>query len=288
MRTLARMTRVAIVTDSTSTLPIEVVESFGIRIVPVQVVISGHHLNEGIEITPERIAAALRDRVPVSTSRPAPAHFLEVYRAAADAGAEHVVSAHMSSELSGTCEAAALASEKSPIPVSVVDSRSVVLGLGFAVVAGARLAASGGDGEAVADRVRSVAMRSRVFFYVDTLDYLRMGGRIGATGRLIGQALAVKPILHLDNGRVKPLEKVRTTSKAISRLEELAVAAAGSAPSSVGVQHLDALERAEEMAARLRQRLPNAKVTVGDVGAVVGSHVGPGTLAVVVSPDPQA
>ncbi|MDP4014345.1 MAG: DegV family protein [Candidatus Nanopelagicales bacterium] len=278
------MHRVAVVTDSTSTLPFEVVRELGIRVVPVHVVVGGHSFDEGVEITPDRVAEALRDRVAVSTSRPTPAHFLDVYQDAADAGAEQIVSAHMSAELSGTCEAAVLAAEKSPVPVSVVDSRSVVLGLGFAVAAGARLAALGEDAEVVADRISSVARRSHVLFYVDTLDYLRRGGRVGPAGRLIGHALAVKPILRLEDGRVQPMEKVRTTSKAIARLEELAVAAAASGPSLVGVQHLDAMDRASHLAERLRDRLPDADVKLGDVGAVVGSHVGPGTLAVVVSP----
>lgn len=255
--------------------------------VPVQVIVAGHSYDEGVEITPERVATAMREKVPVSTSRPAPVRFADAYRRIADAGADAVVSAHMSSELSGTYDAAVLAADRARVPTTVVDSRSVVMGLGFAVAAGAELAQQGGDAEDVARRIKTVAGDSRVLFYVDSLEYLRRGGRIGSAGRWIGQALAMKPILHLADGRVEPLEKVRTANKAILRLEDLAVTVGQVGPCRVAVQHLDSEGRALDLADRLRQRLPGTEVLVCDVGAVVGCHVGPGTVAVVVSPVPS-
>ena len=129
------------------------------------------------------------------------------------------------------------------------------------------------------------ARGASVFFYVDTLEYLRRGGRIGPAAKLLGSALAVKPLLHLVDGRITPLEKVRTTSKAIARLEEIAVERATGQVADLAVHHLANEARARVLAARLRERLPEAgEIVVGEVGAVVGAHVGPGMLAVVVAP----
>ena len=122
------------------------------------------------------------------------------------------------------------------------------------------------------------------YFYVDTLDYLRRGGRIGAAQALFGSALAVKPLLQLEGGRIEPLEKVRTASKAIARLEEIAADRAGGAPVDIAVHHLAAPDRASALADRLRNRVPGlADLHVSEVGAVIGAHTGPGLLGVVVS-----
>lgn len=120
---------------------------------------------------------------------------------------------------------------------------------------------------------------------MDTLDYLRRGGRIGAAQALLGSALAVKPLLRLGGGRIEPLEKVRTASKAIARLEEIVVERAAAGPVDIAVHHLAAAERAEALADRLRRRVPGlAELLVSEVGAVIGAHTGPGLLGVVLSP----
>jgi DegV family protein with EDD domain len=129
-----------------------------------------------------------------------------------------------------------------------------------------------------------VAARCRMFFSLDSLERLRRGGRIGAAAALFGTALAVKPLLHVTQGRILPLEKVRTTARAAQRLVELAAAAAGEGPVDVAVQHLAAATRAEDLAARLRDRLDVARLLVSEVGAVIGAHVGTGLLGVVVLP----
>ena len=129
------------------------------------------------------------------------------------------------------------------------------------------------------------AESSTAVFYVDTLEHLRRGGRIGAASALLGSALAVKPLLHLVDGQIQPLEKVRTSARAISRLEELAVERAGAATVDLAVHHLANGDRAGALAGRLRTRLQGIdELVVSEVGAVVGAHVGPGMLAVVVSP----
>jgi DegV family protein with EDD domain len=276
--------RVAVVTDSTAYLPADLVASHDIRVVPVQVVVDGQPYDEGTQITPGEVAAALRDWSVVSTSRPSPERFATAYLEAAEQGATAIVSAHLSGDMSGTYDAAVLASKDSPVPVVCVDTRTVAMAMGFAVLAGAHAAAAGAEVDAVADAVRTTAASSHALFYVDTLDYLRRGGRIGAATALVGQALAVKPILHLVDGRVTPLEKVRTTSRALARLEELVVERAAGRPCDVAVHHLDSASRAEALAGRLISRLTDSRVLVSEVGAVVGAHVGPGMVAVGVVP----
>jgi len=276
--------RVVVVTDSTAYLPDGLADELSVRVVPLQVVLGGRSGAEGSEVTPAQVAAALAAWVPVSTSRPTPAEFAAVYREALAGGASGVVSLHLSRELSGTWDSARLAAaEVGAESVRVVDSRSAAMGLGFAVLAAAQAAAAGGGPEEVYAAAVGTAERTTTLFYVDTLEHLRRGGRIGAAQALLGTALSVKPILHVREGRIVPLEKVRTVSKGIARLEALAVAAADGGPADVAVHHLAAAQRAALLAERLRTRLPQVgQFYASEVGAVVGAHVGPGVLGVVV------
>jgi DegV family protein with EDD domain len=276
---------VAIVTDSSAYLPPDQVARHDITIVPLQIAIGGSVREEGVDITAAEAAQALRDWSPVTTSRPSPEQFAQAYKAAAGGGATGVVSVHLSAAMSGTCEAARLAAESAPVPVRVVDSRCIGMGLGFAALTGAAVAQAGGSLAEVADVVTRRAHESRSLFYVDTLEHLRRGGRIGGAATLLGSALMVKPLLHVVDGRIAPLEKVRTTSRALARLEELAVEEAAGRVVDVAVQHLAAEGRAVALAARLRDRIPGVDdVHVGEVGPVIGAHSGPGMLGVVIAP----
>src|SRR6478672_5463622 len=220
--------RVAVVTDSTSYLPAELVRERGIAVVPLQVVIGGTSYDEGDGASSGTVAEALRTWQPVTTSRPGPAAFAAAYTRAAEAGCTGVVSVHLSSQMSGTVESARLGAKETSLPVEVVDSGSLGMGLGFAALSAAVRAAAGAPLDEVADAAHRRAAASSVVFYVDTLEHLRRGGRIGAAAALLGSALAVKPLLHLVDGHIEPLEKVRTAQKAIARLEEVAVGKAGS------------------------------------------------------------
>jgi DegV family protein with EDD domain len=277
---------VALVTDSTAALSKALVERYGIVVVPLQVVIGARCLDEGTEATPATVAAALREYEPVSTSRPSPETFAQVYDAAAADGAEAVVSVHLSGDVSGTFESAQLGARQVEVPVETVDTRQVGMGTGFAVVAAAEALAKGYQAHAAAEAASVRAAATRCFFYVDTLEYLRRGGRIGAAAALLGSALAVKPLLTIRDGRIGPLEKVRTTSRALARLEDLAMDAARDidGPVEVAVQHLSSEAKADTMASRLRERLGLEAVEVSEVGAVIGAHVGPGMVAVVAAP----
>jgi DegV family protein with EDD domain len=159
------------------------------------------------------------------------------------------------------------------------------MGLGFAALAAARVAAGGGDLDTVCAAAARVGARARVFFSVETLDYLRRGGRLSAAAAVLGTALAVKPLLHVESGRVVPLEKVRTATRARARLVELAALAAGSAPVDLAVHHLDAADRAADLVEQLHRQISMpAGCLISEVGAAIGAHSGPGMLGVVVLP----
>ena len=281
----ANARRVAVVTDSTAYLPEGFAEKYDVRTVALQVVIGGRVGYEGLDVLPADVAEALRThRAAVSTSRPSPQQFADCYAALADEGAEAAVSVHLSAALSGTVDAARIAAAQAPIPVRVVDSRTSAMGLGFAVLAAAEAADSGADAAVVEDAAVRAAAGTTTMFYVDTLEHLRRGGRIGRAAAMVGSALAVKPILRVDNGEIAPLEKVRTASRALARLEELVAADAGDDLVDIAVQHLAAPERAQDLADRLQAALPHVRnLYLAEVGAAIGAHVGPGLLAVVVA-----
>ncbi len=226
------------------------------------------------------------DLINATTSRPSPARFASCYAELAAAGATGIVSIHVSAELSGTIDSARAAARDAPVPVEVIDSRSIAMGLGYPVLAATRTAENGATLDEVTAAARRCLRTTRSFFYVDNLDYLRRSGRIGTAASLVGSALMIKPLLHFVDGRISLLEKVRTASRAIARLEDLAVQAAGTGPVRVAVQHLNASERAEALAERLPKRLPAVvDLQVVEVGAELGIHVGPGFLGLTVTPE---
>jgi DegV family protein with EDD domain len=278
---------VAVVTDSTAHLPPESFAGHDVTVIPVHVRVGSRSGVEGVDVTPADVARALRERrVEVSTSRPSPADFTAAYAQALDAGADGVVSVHVSRQLSGTYDSAMLAAREFPRgAVRVVDSRSTAMGLGYAVLAAAAEASAGGTPDEVRIAAEASATRTTTLFYVDTLEHLRRGGRIGAAAALIGTALAVKPILEMSDGGIVVREKVRTAGRALARLEALAVAAAGDGPVDLAVHHLGAAERAEELRDHLTRLLAGrGRLVVSELGAAVGAHVGPGVVGVVVVP----
>ncbi|WP_433955848.1 DegV family protein [Janibacter indicus] len=280
----------AVITDSTATLPAAVVAEHGIRVVPLQLVIDGGERIEGDGADASVVVDALHRKAEISTSRPSPATFLRAYEQAAKGGADDIISLHLSGGLSGTVEAARAAADEAPVPVRVVDSRSVGMGLGFAVIGAARDAAAGRELPELVERAELRCGATSVRLVVHSLDRLHRGGRIGGARALLGSALAIKPVLHMVDGHVEPLERVRTAGRAIARLQELTVAECEALPDwadgvEVGVHHLDAATRAEPLAAALAERI-EGPVELAPMSAVIGAHVGLGTIGVVVSPRP--
>jgi fatty acid kinase fatty acid binding subunit len=276
---------IAVVTDSTAYLPAGPVADLQLSIVPLNVAISGQDGREGEDVTPADVARALQERrVAVTTSRPSPTEFATEYGRLISGGATGIVSVHLSGKLSGTCESAQLAAAEFGDRVCVVDAASAGMAVGFAAMSAAREARTGGDLSRVRDAAHAAAARTTTLFYVDTLEFLRRGGRIGAASALVGTALSVKPILEVADGQVRLREKVRTASRALARLVDLAVEAADQSDVDVAVHHLAATERASALVASLRERLgPRIKDEfVSEVGAVVGAHAGPGLAGIVV------
>ncbi|MDG6108103.1 DegV family protein [Dactylosporangium aurantiacum] len=278
---------VAVVTDSTACLPVDLATDPARRltVVPLAVVVNGVAGLETIDIDSATVAEALNARrVAVTTSRPSPEAFADVYRRLLDAGAPAVLSVHLSAKLSGTYDAAVLAAAEFDGAVSVIDTQSTGMGLGFPALAAASAAASGAGLDEVRQAALDAVDRTSTLFYVDTLEFLRRGGRIGAAAALLGTALSVKPILHTTEQGVVVREKVRTSSRALARLVDMADEAAGESVVDVAVHHLAAPDRADALLTtlkeRLGERLRGAYLT--EVGAVVGAHVGPGMVAVVV------
>jgi DegV family protein with EDD domain len=275
--------RVAVVTDSTAYVPAGAYERLGVRVVPLRVSIGTRTGVDGVDVGPDDVARALRDRIAVTTSRPSPAEFAAAYRQCLDSGATHVVSIHLAAPLSGTWESAVLAAQDFDYGVvRVVDSRATAAGLGYAVRAAAERAAAGAPPAEVQGAATDVVDRTRVLFYVDSLEYLRRGGRVGTAASLLATSLSVKPLLQMVEGRIGALEKVRTSSKAIARLIALTAEATGGGRADIVVHHLAAAERAEAVARALREAVPGVgELLVAEVGPVIGAHLGPGVVGTV-------
>lgn len=284
----------AVLTDSTACLPASMARAAGVEVLPLHVVVGRATYAEGVDIDATQVASLLRKgREKVSTSSPAPGEFVEHYRDLAErTGCDAVLSLHLSHRVSGTVDSARLAAAAvaGEVRVEVVDSEVLGMAMGYAACSAARAAAAGAGVEEVAAIARDRAAASSTYFYLDSLEHLRRGGRVGAAAAIFGSALAIKPLLTLADGEVQLLERVRTRGKALARLEQRCIAdvkAVGDRRVDVAVHHLGWPEQAQDMCDRLRLELPaETGVDLVELGAVTGVHTGPGTLAVVVSPRP--
>ena len=289
----AAVVRTAVVTDSAAALPADWVAAFAgagiLTVVPMPVMVGEEIYGEGEDDILETIALALATGKSVKTSRPSPGQFEQAYRAALQRGYEAVVSVHISGGLSGTADAARLAAARVGIPVQVVDSRTVGMAQGMAVQAAVALAADGGEAADVAAAAIQEAARAKVYFYVPSLEQLRRGGRIGAAASLLGTMLAIKPILAVDDGKIVPLEKVRSAARAVARLEEIVAADAAARPGEsvrLAVHHFGNPQEAESLAVRLNAALPQCPpAQISSLPAVLAAHAGLGVLAVIVGQD---
>lgn len=271
-------------TDSTSSLPVGLAAQWGITIVPTQIKI-GEHVRAEHNVPTDVLVRALEDNLNVSTSAPDPAGFLWAYEDLAARGADEVVSVHISSKQSETYEIARRAAAQSRVPVHVVDSGTTGMSLGYAVLAAARVAGAGGGSRRVMDALAKRIEGSAELIYVDTLEYLRKGGRIGAATAMLGGAVSLKPLLTMINGRVAPLTRALGTERALRKLVDTAVQKAGAQTVDIAIEHFDARARADTIAARVRERLPQVReITFTEVSSTIGVHLGPGAVGITVSP----
>jgi DegV family protein with EDD domain len=275
--------RIAVVTDSTSDIPPELVEQYGIHVVPQILIMGDQTWRDQVDIDSPTFYRLLRtsSHFP-STSQPSVPDFEQVFTQLAQE-AEGIAAILVSDELSGTLNSARMAAENLPgVPIEIVDTRAVSMQLGFIVLAAARAAAGGADLQTVADTARDLIGQVHVYFVVDTLEYLHRGGRIGTASRLVGTALNLKPILQVKDGIVQPLTKVRTRRKALATLLQLIDdQLAGAERIHMTVLHIDALAEADHLAQQLEACYHPLSMLHSECGPVVGTHAGPGTVGVV-------
>jgi DegV family protein with EDD domain len=272
---------IAVITDSTSCLPKYVVDRDRISVIPVQVTIDDTTRDEGIELNSLAVLAAINVGKNVTTNHPSPQTFQNLFSTLQMQGYTEVIAIH-----SATYAACVTAARESAIPVRVVDSRSIGLGLGFAVMAASAAVKKGADVNEVAEIASKKGISAQTWLAVETVEHLRKGGRIGTAQAIVGTTLGIKPILQIAGGKVIPFEKVRTSVRVNSRLVELASEAANTFARKVeiGVQHSGNRDRADSLAKEIGKALPGTSVVVAELGAVLSAHAGPGAIAVTVSP----
>jgi DegV family protein with EDD domain len=278
------MSPVAVVTDSTSYLPPELIERHGIEVVPLYIVFGGDRTVPEVDITDypaffEELRTA--QKLP-TTSQPSVGDFTSTFEPLLEAGHE-VVSVHISGGLSGTPEAARQAKEalsrdgKGGERIEVVDSTTAAGGLGFMVLAAAKAAADGGTAKEVAEHVAQARKELKLWFAIDTLEFLRRGGRIGAASAWIGSTLRVKPILTVEN-EMTPVERVRTSARMFERLLEYARSCTESGIDAWSAQHINAPDQCEALVASCSEIFGSAPTIVSEIGPVLSAHTGPGLL----------
>jgi DegV family protein with EDD domain len=279
------MSQVAIVTDSTAYIPRALVEKYHIRVVPLRVHWGAETYRDGVDIESAEFYERLKtDRVTPTTAAPSIGDFQQVYREALES-AEAVVSLHIASTLSATFSSAEQARALLPDkPIEVIDSKLTSMALGYMALAAARAAEEGATVDQVVAAARRLIDSARIVFTVDTLEYLRRGGRIGAAQAFVGNLMDVKPILEVRDGRVEPAERVRTKKKAVDRVMELIVKYAETtdhAPVRLAAVHALAPEEATALLEAAASRLNVVEKMIADFSPVIATHTGPGTLGLV-------
>jgi DegV family protein with EDD domain len=270
---------VRIVTDSTADLPLKLAHDLGISVVPLSVIFGEEVFREGIDISHDLFYDKLiHGKVLPTTSAPSVGDFLEAYEPLLGE-ADEIVSIHISAKLSATCDNACQAAQilaDRGARIEVVDSQVVSLGLTFATLAAARVAREGGGIEQIKAAVERTVQCLRIYFMLDTLEYLRRGGRIGRGRAFLGALLRVKPLLSLRDGEVHPEERVRTKAHAVERLFQIAT----SYPNvrEVAIGYSTNPQDAHDFQRRLEAVLPEVNILVTRVGPVIGAHGGPGVL----------
>jgi fatty acid kinase fatty acid binding subunit len=271
---------VRLVCDSTADLSAADRDAGRVIVVPLKVIFGDESLVDGVDIDAERFYARMRasSRNP-TTSQPTPSEFEAAFREAAADGSS-VVCTTLSAEMSGTHGAAAQAREAVPdLDVHLVDTRTVGIGHNAIVRAAAAAAEDGRSAAEVVETIHGIMARQRSIFTVETLEYLRRGGRIGGARALLGSVLNIKPVLEVRDGRIEPHDKVRTYQRALDRIASEVVAAAGETGrrAKVVVGHADRLADAQGLAGRVRDH-SDGEPEIIEIGPVVGCHAGPGTI----------
>ena len=276
------MSKVAVVTDSTATIPKELVQKYAISVAP-QVLIWDHEIYEdGVDIQPDEFYQRLeKAKTMPSTSQVTPKTFLQIFNRLQGEGYD-ILAVLVSEKLSGTIASAVQAKEHMPeARIEIVDSKTVAMAMGFVVLEAAKAAAAGGslaECKAAAEQVRE---QTGLFVTVDTLEFLHRGGRIGGGARFLATALNIKPILELQDGRLEGIEKVRTRRKALDRVVDLVVKSIGDRrPVHLASLHANARADACYMLEEIQKRVETVEALETEVSPVIGTHAGPGTVGI--------
>jgi DegV family protein with EDD domain len=271
---------VAVVSDTCHYLPPAVLERYGIHLVSLYVHMRDEVRRESEIVDYDAYYEQLRDmRSLPTTSQPSIGDFLAVYEPLLDAGHE-IVSIHLAGGMSGTFRSAQQARDQlgdRATAVHVLDSRSACGGQGLVVMAAAAEAQRGADGAAVAAHAETARAQLKMWFAIETLEYLRRGGRIAGAQAWMGSALKIKPILTVES-EITPVERVRTSRRAFEKMVELLASRHADGADAYMVQHIQAPEQAQALAARGREIFGHDPVVISEIGPVIGTHVGPGLL----------
>lgn len=275
---------IALITDSTCNIPQSMIEQYHISVQPQYLIWGTEELRDQVDIDIETFYERLKvDPNHPTSSQPTKADFVKTILELQETGAREFVIITLSHQMSGTFESARLAQEELDLPVHILDSLSVSMGLGWQVIAAARARENGGDAQAMLDAANAVRETVQIMFSVDTLEFLHRGGRIGGAAKLVGTALNLKPQLYVDHttGRIEPGQKTRTRKKALeytyqSFFEKLDT----SRPTRIAVMHVDAEAYAEHFASRIMEEYNPAELFTASVAPVVGVHAGPGTVGI--------
>jgi len=275
--------QVRIVTDSVSDLPPELVERFGIVVVPALIRFGNRTYLDGIEITHQELYRRMleEDAVPKS-SQPSPGQFLEAYKEVAAQGAS-ILSIHVTAKSSGVWQSASLARSMLPeADIEVIDSASVSMGTGFIILEAARAIEAGRSKGEVLALIEDIKSRMNIYATVGTLKYLRLSGRVGHMQEILGSLLDIKPIITVGNGVAKAIDKVRTRKKALDRVIELIKQAVGTEGLiNAAVMHTAVEEEALEFKERVRRDFNCQELLLGEAGIALGVNAGPGVLGIV-------
>ncbi|MCS7178491.1 MAG: DegV family protein [Anaerolineae bacterium] len=274
---------IKIVTDTTSGLPPEWARAYDIPMIPQIIIFGEESYRDDTEMDTRTFLQKLRASPTLpKTAAPPPALYHPVFERLLAEGYRTIICLHPSSELSGTVRSALTAAQDFPgADIRVVDTRTIAAPLATAALLAARWAQEGVEADTIIAQVQDLLARQRVYFVVDTLEYLHRGGRIGGAQALLGGLLQVKPILTLQDGRVEPFEKQRTRRRALERLRELVLAGCPPSPESyLAVMHADAEATARELAADFSARLGIPEVPIYELPPAIVTHAGPGVLAV--------
>lgn len=277
--------KIAIMTDSTSDIPKQIIDEYDIHVVPLRILYKDAEYKDQVEITSEEVYKRMRDEIP-STSLPSPADVLALFDRLKQEGFTHVLAIHISSGLSGTSQMIEnLSHQVKGLVIKVVDSKNISMGLGYPVVEAARKLAQNVSFDALCIHVQETISKMKVYFVLETLEYLTKGGRIGKVAGTLGQILNLKPIITVnEEGVYTTHAKVRGRKQSIDRLFETVKTHLAKPMHNVVVCHGAALEEAQELMDRIKKLGNVGELLIGHVSPVIGVHTGPGTLGVVICP----